>query len=93
MQQGFVHLRLHTEFSIVDGLVRLPELLKELPKRGMDTVAVTDFCNLFAVVKLFQSAVAKKLNPSLVVICHVTRQKNRMNYRRWYCFVKIIQAI
>ena len=63
MQQGFVHLRLHTEFSIVDGLVRLPELLKELPKRGMDTVAVTDFCNLFAVVKLFQSAVAKKIKP------------------------------
>ena len=35
MQQRFVHLRVHTEFSLVDGLVRVKPLMKALSSRGM----------------------------------------------------------
>ncbi|KTC65916.1 DNA polymerase III, alpha chain (plasmid) [Legionella adelaidensis] len=59
----FVHLRVHTEFSLVDGLVRIEELMETLPKKGMSAVAITDFCNLFAAVKIFQKAVAKGIKP------------------------------
>lgn len=63
MQQRFVHLRVHTEFSLVDGLVRVKPLMKSLPARGMCAVAVTDFCNLFAAVKVFKTAVDMGIKP------------------------------
>src|SRR5580704_7895597 len=63
MQQRFVHLRVHTEFSLVDGLVRVKPLMKALPVRGMSAVAVTDYCNLFAAVKVFESAVDAGIKP------------------------------
>lgn len=65
MQQRFVHLRVHTEFSIVDGLVQISPMLKELHKKGMSAVAVTDVCNFFAVVKFFQSAIKAGIKPIL----------------------------
>ncbi|HRD70218.1 MAG TPA: DNA polymerase III subunit alpha [Legionella sp.] len=63
MQQQFVHLRVHTEFSLVDGLVRVKPLMKALPARGMCAVAVTDFCNLFAAVKVFKAATDAGIKP------------------------------
>ncbi|MFI4918954.1 MAG: DNA polymerase III subunit alpha [Legionellales bacterium] len=63
MQQSFVHLRLHTEFSLVDGLVKVKPLMKALPARGMCAVAVTDYCNLFAVVKHFENALSSGIKP------------------------------
>lgn len=63
MQQRFVHLRVHTEFSLVDGLVRVKPLMKSLPSRGMCAVAVTDYCNLFAAVKHFKNAVDAGIKP------------------------------
>ncbi len=61
----FVHLRVHTEFSMVDGMVRIKPLMQSLVERGMNAVAVTDFCNLFAVVKSFQAAVNAGIKPIL----------------------------
>ena len=63
MQQRFVHLRVHTEFSLVDGLLRVKPLMKNLTARGMCAVAVTDFCNLFAAVKVFKTAVDAGIKP------------------------------
>ncbi len=63
MQQRFVHLRVHTEFSLVDGLVRVKPLMKALPSRGMSSVAITDHCNLFAVIKVYESALSAGIKP------------------------------
>ena len=63
MQQGFVHLRLHTEFSLVDGLIQINPLMDAVSSMGMSAVAVTDFCNLFAAVKHYTSAVNKGIKP------------------------------
>ncbi|MFY7697277.1 MAG: DNA polymerase III subunit alpha [Legionella sp.] len=63
MQQRFVHLRLHSEFSLVDGLIRIEPLMTLLPSKQMCAVAITDHCNLFAAVKLFQAAVAAGIKP------------------------------
>ncbi len=61
--QGFVHLRVHTEYSLVDGLVRIEPLMDELLLKGMNAVAVTDYCNLFAAVKVFKAAIAAGIKP------------------------------
>ena len=63
IEQRFVHLRVHTEFSLVDGLVRIDPLMKALLARGMSAVAVTDHCNLFAAVKVYNSAVDSGIKP------------------------------
>ncbi len=43
----FVHLRVHSEFSVVDGIVRIPDLIKRVAKLGQPAVALTDLSNLF----------------------------------------------
>lgn len=65
MQTRFVHLRVHTEYSLIDGLVRIKPLMKALPEKGMNAVAITDYCNLFAAVKVFQSALGTGIKPIL----------------------------
>lgn len=72
MQQQFVHLRLHSEYSLVDGLVRVKPLMKTLPKLGMNSVAITDYCNLFAAVKTYKSAVDAGIKPIIGsdIPCH-----------------------
>ena len=41
MAAGFVHLRLHTEYSLIDGVVRVPELMAAVAAAGMPAVALT----------------------------------------------------
>ncbi|WP_158521310.1 DNA polymerase III subunit alpha [Candidatus Legionella polyplacis] len=62
-KKRFVHLRLHTEFSIVDGLIRIPLLMKRLQDMNMNSVAVTEFCNLFSVIKVYKSAIKNGIKP------------------------------
>ncbi|MFM8846422.1 MAG: PHP domain-containing protein, partial [Gammaproteobacteria bacterium] len=59
----FVHLRLHTEYSLVDSVVRIPELITQVAAEGMSAVAVTDQSNLFALVKFYKAALEKGVKP------------------------------
>ena len=63
MSQQFVHLRLHSEYSIIDGLVRIPALMKKASDLQMPAVALTDFSNLFALVKFYRCALANGIKP------------------------------
>ncbi|MBV6417985.1 MAG: DNA polymerase III subunit alpha [Steroidobacteraceae bacterium] len=60
---GFVHLRVHTEYSLVDSVVRIPALVDAAAAAGMPAVAVTDECNLFAMVKFYRAALAAGVKP------------------------------
>ncbi|HEV7612729.1 MAG TPA: DNA polymerase III subunit alpha [Steroidobacteraceae bacterium] len=63
----FVHLRLHTEYSLVDGIVRVPELIAAVSAAGMPAVALTDQSNLFAMVKFYKEALAAGVKPVIGV--------------------------
>jgi len=63
MHPAFVHLRLHTEYSLVDGLVRIKPLAKTVAAGGMPAVAVTDQSNLFSMVKFYRAAQAAGVKP------------------------------
>ena len=52
---SFVHLHLHTEHSLLDGLTRIPDLVKKTQESGMPAVAVTDHGNMFGMMKLFDA--------------------------------------
>jgi len=63
MTTPFVHLRVHSEYSLVDGLVRLKPLIKATAEAGMPAVAVTDDTNLFGLVKVYKAAQGAGLKP------------------------------
>ncbi|MDN3557610.1 DNA polymerase III subunit alpha [Halomonas maura] len=63
MTAPFVHLRVHSEFSLVDGLVRLKPLVKAAVARGTPALALTDEANLFALVKFYTGAQGAGLKP------------------------------
>ena len=63
MSATFVHLRLHTEFSLVDGLVRVKPLIKAAAAAGMPAVAVTDQSNLCSLVKFYKAAMGGGIKP------------------------------
>ena len=63
MTRPFVHLRVHTEFSLADGIVRTDDLVKTAVRHGMPAVAVTDLANLFGAVKFYQAACAAGVKP------------------------------
>jgi DNA polymerase-3 subunit alpha len=63
MQPAFIHLRLHTEFSLVDGIVKIKPLVKRLAALNMPAVAVTEHANLFSLVKFYKSALGQGIKP------------------------------
>ena len=67
MGASFVHLHLHTEYSLVDGLVRIKPLVERAAEMGMPAVAVTDQSNLFGMVKFYRAAMAAGVKPIIGV--------------------------
>jgi DNA polymerase-3 subunit alpha len=60
---SFVHLRLHTEYSLIDGLVRIKPLVSRVAELGMPAVAVSDHCNFYGLVKFYKAAIAAGVKP------------------------------
>jgi DNA polymerase III subunit alpha len=60
---SFVHLRVHSEFSLADGIVRLPDLAAAAAAANMPAVALTDLANLFGVAKFYRATVAAGIKP------------------------------
>ena len=63
--QNFTHLHLHTEYSLIDGILRINSLVKQAAKFGMPALAITDHCNLFGAVKFYKAAVKAGVKPIL----------------------------
>ena len=74
MPTPFVHLRLHTEYSLVDGLIRIKSLVKQVAAAGMPAVAVTDMSNLFALIKFYKAALGVGIKPIVGVETWVQRE-------------------
>jgi len=60
---AFVHLRCHSEYSIVDGIVRIDDYVKQAVNDGMPALALTDLSNLFGAIKFYKAARGKGLKP------------------------------
>ncbi|HCA89065.1 MAG: DNA polymerase III subunit alpha [Legionellaceae bacterium] len=100
MSAKFAHLRLHSDYSIIDGLVRIKPLAQHIRQRHMNAVAITDFCNLFAAVKLYKSAIQAGIKPILgtdilyaypdkphVYYSLVLLAQNALGYRHLTCLI------
>ena len=70
----FVHLNCHSEYSIVDGILRLKPLIGKVAKFGMQAVALTDQSNLFGIVKFYKTAISMGVKP--IIGCDVWLSNN-----------------
>ncbi|MBN2032439.1 MAG: DNA polymerase III subunit alpha, partial [Deltaproteobacteria bacterium] len=61
----FVHLHVHTEYSLLDGAIRIEQLLDRASALDMDSVAVTDHGNIFGAVELFRKSANRGIKPIL----------------------------
>ena len=70
----FVHLHLHSEFSLLDGLGRIDDLVSEASAHGFDALAITDHGALYGAVAFYQACVAKGIKPIVGVEAYVARR-------------------
>jgi DNA polymerase III subunit alpha len=73
----FVHLRLHSEYSVSDGIVRLDQAVQRAAADGMPALALTDLGNLFGLVKFYRAARGAGVKPVIGVDCWVQNPGDR----------------
>ncbi len=62
-KSSFVHLHVHTEFSLLDGAIRIKRMLKKAASLGMESVAITDHGNMFGAVEFYSKAIKAGIKP------------------------------
>ncbi len=73
----FVHLRLHSEFSVTDGIVRIDEAVARAAEDGMPALGLTDLANLFGMVKFYRAAREAGVKPVIGADCWIQNESDR----------------
>ena len=68
---GFVHLHVHTEYSMLDGAARVDELVTEVANQGMPAIAITDHGNVFGAYEFNKKAIAAGVKPIIGIEAYV----------------------
>ena len=91
----FVHLHVHTEYSLLDGASRIPELIAEAKKLGMKSIAITDHGAMYGVVNFYKEAKKAGLKPIIgceVYLAPVSRHDNfEVNGVRYYHLILLAE--
>lgn len=66
---SFVHLHMHTEYSLLDGAIRINELVKKVKSMGMNAVAITDHGNMFGAIEMYKAC--KEEGIKAIIGCEV----------------------
>ena len=61
----FVHLHVHTEYSLLDGSIRIKDLIHQTKELGMDSVAITDHGSMFGVIQFYKEAKKYGIKPNI----------------------------
>ena len=64
---SFVHLRVHTEYSLVDSVVRISQMMGAAVGGGMPAIALSDQSNMFALIKFYRAAIKAGVKPVIGV--------------------------
>ncbi|MCM1512664.1 MAG: DNA polymerase III subunit alpha [Oxalobacter formigenes] len=84
----FVHLRLHSEYSIVDGLVRIDDAVKAAAEDAQPAMALTDLSNLFGLIKFYKAARKAGIKPVAGCDVWVSNNQDREQPSRLLLLVK-----
>ncbi len=70
----FVHLHVHTEYSLLDGLSKVKDAIKHVKKLGMDSLAITDHGSMFGVIDFYKACQKEEIKPIIGVETYVARR-------------------
>ena len=76
-RDSFVHLHLHTEYSLLDGAVRTKELMKKAAEFQMPAIAITDHGNLFGAIEFYQEATKAGIKPIIGCEAYVAPRSHK----------------
>ncbi|NRB40554.1 MAG: DNA polymerase III subunit alpha [Pseudomonadales bacterium] len=62
-EPSFVHLRIHSQYSLIDSVLSVKQLIKEAGKQELPAVGLTDHCNFFGLVKFYKAAIGAGIKP------------------------------
>ena len=79
--ENFVHLHVHTEYSMLDGAARVGELVKEVARQGMPAIAITDHGNVFGAFEFNKQAIMAGVKPIIGIEAYVAPE-SRFDKRR-----------
>ncbi len=82
MPDGFVHLHVHTEYSMLDGAARVGEVLDEAARLEMAALAITDHGNMFGAFDFYKQARARGIRPIIGIEAYLTPGTSRFGRRR-----------
>jgi DNA polymerase-3 subunit alpha len=74
---SFTHLHLHTLYSLLDGAIRMKDLIKTVKEKGMSSVAVTDHGNMFGAIDFYKKAKEGGIKPIIGLEAYVAGPKGR----------------
>ena len=80
MQQTFIHLHCHSEYSLVDGILRIKPWMQAVKSNNMQAIAITDQANLFAMVKFYKAAIAAGIKP--IIGCDLWLENKQQEKRK-----------
>src|SRR3989344_7821295 len=72
----FVHLHSHTEYSLLDGLSKIPELVKRVKELGMDAVAMTDHGVMYGAIEFYKACKEAGIKPIIGVEMYVAKRSH-----------------
>src|ERR1700746_924660 len=76
-RDSFVHLHLHTEYSLLDGAIRMKELMRKAAEYKMPAVAITDHGNLFGAIEFYQEALRAGIKPIIGCEAYIAARSHR----------------
>jgi DNA polymerase III subunit alpha len=95
MASKFVHLHLHTEYSLLDGLSKISKLTSRVKEMGMDSVAITDHGTMYGAIEFYKKAKAENVKPIIGVEAYTVLydhkkkpDKERFNYNHLLLLAK-----
>ncbi|MST04147.1 MAG: DNA polymerase III subunit alpha [Candidatus Pacebacteria bacterium] len=72
MEAKFTHLHVHSHYSLLDGLPKIPDLVKRVKELGMDSVALTDHGNLYGAIEFYKEGKKQGIKPILGVEAYIS---------------------
>ena len=76
--EEFVHLHLHSEYSLSDGIIRVEDLVNYSYENNFPAIALTDFSNLFGLIKFYRLARQKGIKPIVGCELNLTKEESNM---------------
>lgn len=78
MSAKFVHLHVHTEYSLLDGLPKIPKLIGRVKEMGMDALAITDHGAMYGAIEFYKEAKKEGIKPIIGIEAYTTNQDHKL---------------